>query len=72
MDDSKLKQITEEYELSTAVPEKLPGSTFWPITLALGVIFFFWGFITSLILSGVGLVAIGFAVAGWIGDMNNE
>lgn len=71
MDETNSKQILREDELSRAVPEKLPAPTFWPITLSLGVIFFFWGFITSLIISGVGLVTIGFSIAGWIGDMNN-
>ncbi len=72
MDETKFKQIAKDYELNPALPEKLPAPSFWPVTLAFGVIFFFWGFITSLIISGVGLVVMGFAIAGWIGDMNNE
>ena len=72
MEKSQLEKISEEYQLSPALPEKLPAPTFWPVTLAFGVIFFFWGFITSLIITGVGLVITGFSIAGWIGDMNNE
>lgn len=72
MEESEIKKISGENELSSAVPEKLPESTFWPITLAFGVVFFFWGFITSLILTGMGIITIGFSVAGWIGDMNHE
>jgi hypothetical protein len=73
MEDERMKEIiSKEKELNPAVPEKLPDSTFWPITLAFGVVFLFWGLITNLILTGVGLVAIGFSVAGWIGNMNHE
>ena len=71
MDEKQLKEIQNEYELTPAVPEKIPPSTYWPIILALGVIFFFWGFVTSIIISGVGLVAMGFSLAGWIGELNH-
>ena len=71
MDNNLLNRNKDEYNLSPAVPEKIPSSTYWPIILALGVTFFFWGFVTSVIISGVGLVAMGFALAGWIGDLNN-
>jgi hypothetical protein len=40
--------------------------------LALSVVFFFWGFITSLIISGVGLITMGVSIWGWIGDLVNE
>jgi len=72
MEESKLKQLSEQYPLNPAVPEKLPHSTYWPIIMAFSVIFFFWGFITSLIISAVGLIGIGFSIWGWIGALNNE
>ncbi len=71
MEENKLKELESEYKPSPAVPQKLPASTYWPIILALGVIFFFWGFVTSLILTGIGFVTIGIALAGWIGELNN-
>ena len=71
MDAKGLKEPETEYELSPAVPQKLPSSTYWPIILALGVIFFFWGFVTSLIITGVGFAAMGISLAGWIGELNN-
>ena len=72
MNKEKIKQLSEEYKLSPAVPEKIPKSTYMPVFLAFSVVLFFWGFITSLIISGVGLVLTGVAVFGWITDMNNE
>jgi hypothetical protein len=57
---------------SSAKPEELPEFTFWPIILATGVVFFFWGFITSLIVSGAGLAIMGTAMFGWIGEFGDE
>lgn len=71
MDNNLLNRNKDEYKLSLAVPEKIPSPTYWPIILALGLIFFFWGFVTSLIISGVGLITMGFSLAGWIGELNN-
>jgi hypothetical protein len=72
MSELNLEELSKDYELSPAVPEKIPAPTYWPITMAFGTVFFFWGFITSLIISAVGLVIMGFSLSGWIGDMNNE
>jgi len=72
MEEIKLNELLEGYELNPAVPEELPHSSYWPIMLAFSVVFFFWGFITSLIISGVGLVTMGFSIWGWIGDLVNE
>jgi hypothetical protein len=63
---------TEEYEMIPATPQEIPELTFWPIVLAFAVLFFFWGLITSLIISGVGIVMIVFSIMGWISDLNNE
>ncbi len=56
-----------EYPLSPAVPEELPQPTFWPIALAFGVTLLFWGFLTSLIISAVGVVVTAVSITGWIG-----
>ncbi len=68
MEETKMKQIAEEYgyELTPAEPEELPKPTLWPIVLAFGLIFFFWGFLTSFIISGVALVIVVFGLMGWI------
>jgi hypothetical protein len=55
-----------------AQPEELPALTFWPIVLAAGTVFFFWGMITSLIISGVGLASMLIALWGWIEEFSDE
>lgn len=72
MDEIELLDIPDEYELNPSVPEDLPTPTFWPIVLSLGVIFFFWGFLTSIFIWAVGIILIGIAVAGWIGEFKDE
>ena len=60
---------TDEYPLEKAQPEELPKPTIWPLTLAFGVVFLFWGFVTSLVITITGIVIIAVAVTGWISDM---
>ena len=68
MDENKLKKIADEYgyDLSPAEPQKMPRPTFWPIVLAFGIIFSFWGILTSLIITAVGAGISVIALAGWI------
>ncbi len=73
MVEENKKEKTEGRETwYPAQPEELPELTFWPIVLAVGVAFFFWGFITSFIISGVGLAVMGTALYGWIEEFSNE
>lgn len=72
MNLEELKKQEEEYPLSDPAPEKIPELTFWPFILAFGVLFFFWGLITSLIITGVGAVIIIIAISGWIQDLSHE
>lgn len=53
-------------------PEELPRPTVWPVVLGLGITFLLWGTITSLLVSGVGLVLFVVALIGWIGDIRDE
>lgn len=64
--------MKDEYPLNPADPQEIPESTYWPVTLAFGVLFIFWGLITSLVITGVGLLLSGVAIAGWIIDLNHE
>jgi hypothetical protein len=61
--------VKNEYH---ATPEELPKATIWPIVLAFGVLFFFWGLISHFILILVGIVSMGIAITGWITDLKNE
>ncbi len=60
------------YEPSESKPAKMPRSTFWPVTLAFGTTFIFWGAVTSLIVAGVGIVVFGVALGGWIKELGHE
>lgn len=51
--------------------EELPHPTYWPITMALGIVFMLWGIVTSFIISGVGIVLFVIALVGWIGDIQH-
>jgi hypothetical protein len=53
-------------------PAKLPEPCIWPATLALGITFLVWGLITSLIITGVGVMLFAVALAGWIRDLRHE
>ena len=56
-----------------AVPhEAMPRPTYWPAILALGVVFLLWGFVTSFIISLVGLALFALALWGWIQELQHE
>ncbi len=50
----------------------IPNPTYWPAVLALGVLFMFWGIVTLWVVSLVGFVLLGIALAGWIGELRHE
>jgi hypothetical protein len=53
-------------------PEKLPDPTAWPAALALAATLILWGFVSSFIITGVGLALFVAALTGWIGDIRHE
>lgn len=59
----------EKYPLQKPDPEILPEPTIWPISLAFGILFLFWGFISSLGLSILGFLVMVVSIAGWIADL---
>ena len=72
MEDREMADVPDEYELSPAVPGELPTPTFWPIVLSLGIIFFFWGFLTSIFIWAVGAILMGIGIRGWMGEFKDE
>ncbi len=52
--------------------EHLPGPSFWPVLLALGVAMSLIGVITKLVVVIVGLVIVVVALGGWIRDARRE
>ena len=63
------KDKYEEYPLQKADPQEIPPPTIWPIGLAFGILFIFWGFIASLGLTFVGIIIMFVSLAGWIADL---
>ena len=53
-------------------PETLPEPCIWPAALAMGITFVVWGLVTSLIITGVGILLFAVALAGWIRDIRHE
>jgi hypothetical protein len=72
MDELVIKINEKEYPLQPSDPEIIPDSTYWPLALAFGTTLLLWGFLTSLILSGVGILCMAVSLAGWIVEINNE
>jgi hypothetical protein len=57
---------------SEARPREIPHPTAYPAGMAFGTTLLFWGFITSPVLVGIGLVVMTVSLAGWIGEMRHE
>jgi hypothetical protein len=66
------EQLKNEYPPNPADPQKMPEPTYWPVALAFGVLFIFWGLISTFYITGVGLIISAVATAGWIIELNHE
>jgi hypothetical protein len=53
-------------------PARVPAPTYMPATMALGIAFFLFGFVTSYAFTVAGLGLIAFALTKWIGDMLHD
>ncbi len=53
-------------------PEHIPAPTYWPVLMAVAITFLAFGVVTSLFISGVGVILFFISLAGWIGDIRNE
>lgn len=54
------------------VTTHVPSPTYWPATLALGIVCILWGLTTTWLISLVGLALVGLAAAGWFTDIQRE
>jgi hypothetical protein len=52
--------------------DNLPRPTYWPATLAVGVVFALGGIVTSYLVSLVGVALVAIAIAGWVGELRHE
>ena len=69
---SKPAPAESSSEWTVLPPKKLPEPTVWPAMLALAITFLVWGLVTSLIITGIGLVLFVISMAGWIRDIRHE
>ncbi len=68
--NSNPDEVPEGWE--TLPDEKLPRPNYFPAGLAMGTTFFFWGFITSWVILGVGAALFIASLAGWITEIRRE
>jgi hypothetical protein len=62
----------EKSDWNRPKPESLPRPTYWPMVLAFGIVLIPFGLITSLVITGVGLLVFIVGLAGWIGELLHE
>ncbi|GAC1541789.1 MAG: hypothetical protein NVS4B8_06600 [Herpetosiphon sp.] len=53
-------------------PLPLPEPTYAPAIMGMGVVFIFWGILTTFIISALGLVLFIFALIQWIGELRHD
>jgi len=53
-------------------PEVIPRATYWPVLLAGGIAFVFWGLISDIFIFGAGLILTIMSMIGWVNDLLNE
>jgi len=56
-------------EWNEALPKKIPGATFAPAFLALGITFLLFGIVSSYVFSAAGLVLMVWSIGMWIGEL---
>jgi hypothetical protein len=64
--------VTGQEDWSVPSPAAIPPPTFWPAGLAFGLTLTLWGFVTSIVIVLLGLLAAVVSLVGWIGDMRHE
>ncbi len=52
--------------------EELPQATYWPVVMAFAITLVVFGFVTTVVITIVGLFLFVVSLIGWIGDMRNE
>jgi hypothetical protein len=65
-------EMNEREHWHEPAPAVMPRPTYWPAVTALGIVFLFWGAVTTFIISAVGLALFTLALSGWIRELRNE
>jgi len=53
-------------------PLNIAEPTYWPLVLAVGITTFAWGWVTSWLMTLLGLILVITSVVNWIGDMRHD
>jgi len=53
-------------------PLHIAQPTYWPLVLAVGITIFAWGWVTSWLMTVLGLILVITAIVNWIGDMRHD
>jgi hypothetical protein len=69
--EQPVQPYPEEIQVDGRVIE-LPQPSFWPMVLAFGVTFLFFGLVTSVAISVAGAIVLAWAIAGWIGELRHD
>jgi hypothetical protein len=52
--------------------EHLPSPSMWPATIGAGVALLMFGVVTSLVLSALGALLLGYGLVGWIQELRHD
>ena len=66
------KEIVPESTWEKAKPEILPKPTYWPFFLAMGLVFIFWGLLTTWVILVTGAIIFVISLIGWINILRYE
>jgi hypothetical protein len=66
------KAIISKNTWEKAKPEILPKPTYWPFFLAMGLVFIFWGLLTTWVILLAGGIIFIVALGGWINKLRHE
>lgn len=71
-EDENIKAIEPAEDWEKAKPEILPQPTYWPFFLAMGLVFIFWGLLTTWVVLLAGILIFVIALTGWINQLRHE
>lgn len=64
-------QSVEHPDWETLPTAHLPRPTYWPVVLAVGIVFLAWGIVTTIAITVIGLALLALGLGGWIGELRH-
>ena len=72
MNSNTLIQNQTDIPWQEASPSRLPEPTYWPFFLSMGLVFIFWGLLTTWVILTAGFLIFTIALIGWIKNLVDE